>query len=337
LVARKIRDHIGRHAVQLHRRQFLHLTAATAALSALACSAWAQAYPAKPVNLIVTFPAGSAPNIIGRLAGQWLSEHLGQQFVIENKPGFGGNIATEYVVSAPPDGYTILVPVSTNAVNATLYPNLSFNFIRDIAPIAGIGKTPFVVVVPASFPAKTLLEFITYAKANPGKINMASGGIGSSPHVCGELLQIMTEIKLVHVPYRSNYLPDLLAGQVQVVFNPIAQALPLIREGSLRALAVTPAKRSMALPDVPSIGEFVSGYDAFGWYGLGAPSKTPTAIINKLSDAINAALADPKSKARLADLGVEPMPLTSAEFAKFIADETDKWAKVIKSAGMEVR
>jgi tripartite-type tricarboxylate transporter receptor subunit TctC len=181
------------------------------------------------------------------------------------------------------------------------------------------------------------LEFITYAKANPGKINMASGGIGSSPHVCGELLQIMTEIKLVHVPYRSNYMPDLLAGQVQVVFNPIAQALPLIREGSLRALAVTPAKRSMALPDVPSMGEFVSGYDAFGWYGLGAPSKTPTAIINKLSDAINAALADPKSKARLADLGVEPMPLTSAEFAKFIADETDKWAKVIKSAGIEVR
>jgi tripartite-type tricarboxylate transporter receptor subunit TctC len=257
--------------------------------------------------------------------------------VIENKPGFGGNIATEYVVNSRADGYTILMPVSTNAVNATLYPNLSFNFMRDIAPIAGIGKTPFVVVVPASLPAKTLLEFIAYAKANPGKINLASGGIGSSPHVCGELLQIMTEIKLVHVPYRSNYMPDLLAGQVQVVFNPIAQALPLIREGKLRALAVTPAKRSAALPDVPSIGEFVSGYDAFGWYGLGAPSKTPADIINKLSDAMNAALADPKSKARLADLGVEPMPLTSAEFAKFIADETDKWAKVIKSAGIKVQ
>ena len=314
----------------------LHLAAASAALLALSCSAWAQAYPAKPVSLIVTFPAGSGPDIIGRLTGQWLSERLGQPFVIENKPGFGGNIGTEYVVNSAADGYTILMPVSTNAVNATLYPNLSFNFVRDIAPIAGIGKTPFVVVVPPSFPAKTLPEFIAYAKANPGKINMASGGIGSSPHVCGELLQIMSGIKLVHVPYRSNYMPDLLAGQVQVVFNPIAQALPLIREGKLRPLAVTPAKRSAALPDVPSIGEFVPDYDAFGWYGLGAPGKTPVEIINKLSDAMNAALADAKSKARLADIGVEPMPLTSAEFAKFIADETDKWANVIKSVGIKV-
>ena len=314
----------------------LHLAAASAALLALSCSAWAQAYPAKPVSLIVTFPAGSGPDIIGRLTGQWLSERLGQPFVIENKPGFGGNIGTEYVANSAADGYTILMPVSTNAVNATLYPNLSFNFVRDIAPIAGIGKTPFVVVVPPSFPAKTLPEFIAYAKANPGKINMASGGIGSSPHVCGELLQIMSGIKLVHVPYRSNYMPDLLAGQVQVVFNPIAQALPLIREGKLRPLAVTPAKRSAALPDVPSIGEFVPGYDAFGWYGLGASRKTPAGIINKLSDAMNAALADAKSKARLADIGVEPMPLTSAEFAKFITDETDKWAKVIKSAGIKV-
>jgi tripartite-type tricarboxylate transporter receptor subunit TctC len=197
-----------------HRRQFLHLTAIAAALPKLACYAWAEVYPAKPVNMIVTFPAGSGPDIIGRLAGQWLSERLGQQFVIENKPGFGGNIGTEYVVNSLADGYTILMPVSTNAVNPTLYPNLSFNFMRDIAPIAGIGKTPFVVVVPASFPANTLLEFIAYAKANPGKINMASGGIGSSPHVCGELLQTMTGIKLVHVPYRTNYIPDLLAGQV---------------------------------------------------------------------------------------------------------------------------
>jgi tripartite-type tricarboxylate transporter receptor subunit TctC len=318
--------------MKLPRRTFLHLSA----LLALSCSAWAEAYPAKPISLIVTFPAGSGPDIIGRLAGQWLSERLGQQFVIENKPGFGGNIGTEYVVNSAPDGYTILMPVSTNAVNATLYPNLSFHFMRDIAPIAGIGKTPFVVVVPPSFPAKTLPEFIAYAKANPGKINMASGGIGSSPHVCGQLLQIMSGIKLVHVPYRSNYMPDLLAGQVQVVFSPIAQALPLIREGKLRPLAVTPAKRSAALPDVPSIGEFVSGYDAFGWYGLGASRKTPAGIVNKLSDAMNAALADPKSKARLADIGVEPMPLTSAEFAKFISDETDKWAKVIKSVGIKV-
>src|SRR5262249_1076146 len=231
------------------RRNFLFSPAGAARLLASPCSAWAQAYPANPVSLIVTFPAGSGPDIIGRLAGQWLSERLGQQFVIENKPGFGGNIGTEYVVNSAADGYTIVMPVSTNAVNATLYPNLSFNFMRDIAPIRGIGKTPFVVVVPPSFPAKTLPEFIAYAKANPGKINMASGGIGSSPHVCGELLQIMTGIKLVHVPYRSNYMPDLLAGQVQVVFNPIAQALPVIRDGKLRALAVTPAKRSAALPD----------------------------------------------------------------------------------------
>src|SRR5262249_13079807 len=209
--------------VKLPRRKFLHLATGAAALLALSCSAWAQAYPEKPVSLIVTFPAGSGPDIIGRLAGQWLLERLGQQFVIENKPGFGGNIGTEYVVNSAADGYTIVMPGSTNAVNATLYQNLSFNFMRDIAPIAGIGKTPFVVVVPPSFPAKTLPEFIAYAKANPGKINMASGGIGSSPHVCGELLQIVTGIKLVHVPYRSNYMPDLLAGQVQVVFNPIAQ------------------------------------------------------------------------------------------------------------------
>jgi tripartite-type tricarboxylate transporter receptor subunit TctC len=322
--------------MKLPLRRFLHLATGAAALLALSCSALAQTYPAKPVSLIVTFPAGSGPDIIGRLAGHWLSERLGQQFVIENKPGFGGNIGTEYVVNSAADGYTILMPVSTNAVNATLYPNLSFNFMRDIAPIAGIGKTPFVVVVPPSFPAKTLPEFIAYAKANPGKINMASGGIGSSPHVCGELFQITSGIKLVHVPYRSNYMPDLLAGQVQVVFNPIAQALPLIQEGKLRPLAVTPAKRSAALPDVPSIGEFVPGYDAFGWYGLGAPRNTPAGIINKLSDAMNAALADANSKARLADIGVEPMPLTSAEFAKFIADETDKWAKVIKSVGISV-
>jgi tripartite-type tricarboxylate transporter receptor subunit TctC len=322
--------------MKLSRRTFLHLAAGAAALLALSCSAWAGAYPAKPVSLIVTFPAGSGPDIIGRLVGQWLSERLGQQFVIENKPGFGGNIGTEYVVNSAADGYTILMPVSTNAVNATLYPNLNFHFMRDIAPIAGIGKTPFVVVVPPSFPANTLPEFVAYAKANPGKINMASGGIGSSPHVCGELLQIMSGIKLVHVPYRSNYMPDLLAGQVQVVFNPIAQALPLIREGKLRPLAVTPAKRSAALPNVPSIGEFVPGYDAFGWYGLGASRNTPAGIINKLSDAMNAALVNANSKVRLADIGVEPMPLTSAEFAKFIADETDKWAKVIKSAGIKV-
>ena len=229
--------------MKLLRRQFLRLAAGAAALRLISRSAWAQAYPARPVHLIVTFPAGSAPDIIARLAAQHLSERLGQQFVIENKPGAGGNIATEYVAKAEPDGYTILMPVSTNAVNVALYRNLNFDFIRDIAPIAGIAKTAFVIIVPASFPAKTLQEFIAYLKANPGKVNMASGGIGTSPHVCGELFQIMTGTKMVHVPYRGNYMPDLLAGQVQVVFNPIAQALPLIHDGKLRALGVTTAKR----------------------------------------------------------------------------------------------
>ena len=320
----------------LSRRQILHLAASTAALPAFSSFAWAQAYPARPVQLIVTFPAGSAPDIIARLAGQHLSERLGQQFVIENKPGAGGNIATEYVVKAEPDGYTILMPVSTNAVNMALYRNLNFDFVRDIAPIAGIAKTPFVVIVPASFPVKTLQEFITYLKANPGKINMASGGIGTSPHVCGELFQIMTGTKMVHVPYRGNYMSDLLAGQVHVVFNPIAQALPLIHDGKLRALGVTTAKRSAALPDVPAIGEFVKDYDAFGWYGLGAPSKTPPEIIKKLGDAMNSALADPNVTARFSQLGVEPMPLNSAGFAKHIAEEAEKWAKVIEAQSIKL-
>ena len=320
----------------IRRRQFLQLAAGAAALPAISRSAWAQGYPARSVHLIVTFPAGSAPDIIARLAGQHLSERLGQQFVIENRPGAGGNIATEYVAKAEPDGYTILMPVSTNAVNVALYRNLSFDFIRDIAPIAGIAKTPFVIIVPASFPAKTLPEFIAHLKANPGKVNMGSGGIGTSPHVCGELFQIMTETKMVHVPYRGNYMPDLLAGQVHVVFNPIAQALPLIHDGKLRALGVTTAKRTAALPDVPAIGELVKDYDAFGWYGLGAPSKTPPEIIKKLGDAMNAALADPNVKARFSQLGVDPMPLSSAGFAKHIAEEAEKWAKVIEAQGIKV-
>ena len=320
--------------MKLPRRQFLHLAAVAAALPAFARTARAQAYPARPVRLIVMFPAGSAPDIIARLAGQWLSERLGQQFVIENRPGFGGNIATEFVAKAPPDGYTLLMPVSTNAVNATLYPNLSFNFVRDIAPIAGIANAPFVIVVPPSSPAKTLPEFIAYAKANPGKINMASAGNGTSPHVFGELFQIMTGVNLVHVPYRGEYIPDLLAGQVHVVFNPIPQSLELIRTGKLRALAVTTAKRVEALPDIPAVGEFVPGYEAAGWYGLGVPRNTPAEVVNKLSEAMNAALADPTAKARLADLGVQPRPMTPSEFGKFIADETDKWAKVIRSAGI---
>jgi tripartite-type tricarboxylate transporter receptor subunit TctC len=320
----------------LHRRQLLQLAAGAAALPAFSRSAWAQAYPTRPVQLIVTFPPGSAPDIIARLSGQHLSERLGQQFVIENRPGAGGNIATEQVAKAAPDGYTILMPVSTNAVNVALYRNLNFDFIRDIAPIAGIARTPFVIVVPASFPAKTLAEFVAYLKANPDKVNMASNGIGTSPHVCGELFQLMTGTKMVHVPYRGNYMSDLLAGQVQVVFNPMAQVLPLIREGKLRALGVTTAKRAAALPEVPAIGELVAGYDAFGWYGLAAPAKTPPEIIKKLSDAMNEALADPKVRERFSQLGVEPMPLTPDGFAKHIAEEADKWAKVIKAQGIKV-
>lgn len=321
----------------LHRRRFLHLAAGAAALPAFSRSAWSQAYPARPVNLVVTFPAGSAPDIIARLAAQQMAERLGQQFVIENKPGAGGNIATEYVVRAAPDGYTLLMPVSTNAVNIALYRNLSFDFQRDIAPIAGIAKTAFVIITPSSFPAKTLQEFVAYLKANPGKVNMASGGIGTSPHLCGELFQIQTGTKMVHVPYRGNYMSDLLANQVQVVFNPIAQALPLIREGKLRAYGVTTAYRIKALPDVPAIGEVVKDYDAIGWYGLGAPAKTPPDIIKKLSEAMNAAIAEPKVKERFDTLGVEPMPLTPEGFKKHIAVEAEKWGKVIKAQGIQVR
>jgi tripartite-type tricarboxylate transporter receptor subunit TctC len=320
----------------LPRRRFLHLAGGAVAFPVVSRFAWAQSYPTRPVHLIVTFPPGSAPDIIARVSGQHLSERLGQQFVIENKPGAGGNIATEYVAKAEPDGYTILMPVSTNAVNVALYRNLNFDFMRDIAPIAGIAKTPFVIVVPASFPAKTLSEFTAHLKANPGKVNMGSNGIGTSPHVCGELFQLMTGTKMVHVPYRGNYMSDLLAGQVQVVFNPIAQVLPLIREGKLRALGVTTAKRAAALPDVPAIGELVAGYDAFGWYGLGAPAKTPPEIIKKLSGAINEALTIPTVKERFSQLGVEPMPLTPEGFAKHIAEEVEKWAKVIKAQGIKV-
>jgi tripartite-type tricarboxylate transporter receptor subunit TctC len=323
-------------SMQLPRRQFLHWAAGAAALPALSRRAWSQAYPARPIHLIVTFPPGSAPDIIARLVGEWLSARLGQQFVIENKPGAGGNIATEYVVRAAPDGYTLLMPVSTNAVNATLYPNLSFNFVRDIVPVAGIATTPFIVLLTPSFPAKTVPELIAYAKANPGKINMSSGGVGSSPHVFGELFQIMTETKFVHVPYRGSYTTDMISGQIHLGFVPIAQALPLIRSGQLRALATTTAKRNDVLPDVPTIGEFLPGYEAFGWYGLGVPKDTPAEIIKTLSDAMNAALADPNTKKRLVDLGVDPMPLDSARFAKHITDETEKWAKVIKTAGIKL-
>jgi tripartite-type tricarboxylate transporter receptor subunit TctC len=321
--------------MKLPRRNFLHLAAGAAALSAVSRIARAQSYPTRPVRIVVGYPAGNAPDIIARLIGQWLSERLGQQFVIENRPGFGGNIGTEVVVKAPPDGYTLLLPVSTHAVNATLYANLNFNFIRDIAPVASVADAPFVMVVAPSFPAKTVPEFVAYAKANPSKINMASPGNGTAPHIFGELFMSMTGVHLVHVPYRGAYMSDLLAGQIQVVFGPIAQSVELIRTGKLRALAVTTAKRLEALPDVPSVGEFVPGYEASGWYGVGAPKNTPAEIVEKLNEATNVALADPKLKARLADLGVRPRPMTPTEFGKFTADETEKWGKVIRAANIK--
>jgi tripartite-type tricarboxylate transporter receptor subunit TctC len=322
--------------MKIDRRKFLHIAAGAAALPIASRVASADTYPSRPVTLVVTFPAGSAPDIIARLAAQHMSERLGQSIVVENKPGAGGNIATDYVVRAEPDGYTLLMPVSTNAVNIALYRNLSFDFQRDIAPIAGIAKTAFVIITPSSFPTRDLNEFIAYLKANPGKVNMASGGIGTSPHMCGELFQIHTGTKMVHVPYRGNYMPDLLAGQVQVVFNPIAQALPLIREGKLRAYGVTTSYRTKALPDVPAIGEVVKDYDAIGWYGLGAPARTPPAIVKKLSEAMNAAIAIPAVKDRFVQLGVEPMPLTPEGFEKHIAVEAEKWGKVIRAQSISM-
>jgi tripartite-type tricarboxylate transporter receptor subunit TctC len=320
--------------MKLPRRNFLHLAAGAVALPAFSRLARAQAYPSRPVRMIVGFGPGSAPDIVARLIGQWLSDRLGQPFLIENRPGAASNIGTEAVVRAEPDGYTVQMTVLTNVFNTTLYTNLKFNFGSDIAHVAGVANAPYVVVVSPIFPARTIPEFIAYAKANPGKINMASGGTGSSSHIFGELFKTMAGVDLVHVPYRGNYMPDLLAGQVQFAINPIPQALELVRTGKLTALAVTTTHRLAALPDLPTVAETVPGYEALGWYALGAPKNTPAEIVDKLNAATNAALADPKLKARLADLGIEPMPMTPAEFRKFIAGETDKWTKVIKSAGV---
>jgi tripartite-type tricarboxylate transporter receptor subunit TctC len=318
-----------------HRRQFLHLAAGSAALPLVSRTVSAQAYPSRPVHIIIGYPAGGSPDIIGRLVGQWLSERLNQQFIVDNRPGAASNIGTEIAAKAPPDGYTLFVAVSTNAVNATLYTNLNFNFIRDLVPVAGVGRTPFVMVFNPSFPAKTLPEFIAYAKANPRKINMASQGMGTTPHVCGELLKTMTGVDFVHIPYRGNLMPDLLAGQVHFYFSPMAQAIELVKDGRLRALGVTTATRVDALPDVPAIAEFVPGYVAIGWYGICAPAGTPAAIIDRLNSEIIAGVAAPDLKARFLALGVEPMPMTAAEFGKFIADEIEKWARVITLAGIK--
>jgi len=323
--------------MKLPRRKFLHLAAGAAALPAAARFAWAQAYPARPVRIVVPFTPGGASDITARLMGQWLSERLGQQFVIDNRPGGGTNIGTEAVVRAPADGYTLLMVGGYNAINATLYDKLNHNFIRDIAPVAGIIVVPNVMVVNPSVPAATVPEFIAYAKSKPGKTTMASAGTGTPSHVTGELFKMMAGVNLVHVPYRGGgpALTDLLSGQVQVMFATMPSSIEYIRAGKLRALAVATATRSEALPDVPTVGEFVPGYEASSWSGLGAPRATPAEIVDKLNKEVNAALDDPKMKARLADLGGVALPGSPADFGKLIADETEKWAKVIKFAGIK--
>jgi tripartite-type tricarboxylate transporter receptor subunit TctC len=321
--------------MKLPHRQFLHLAAGAAALPAMPRIARAQPYPSRPVRIIIPFPAGQATDTVARLMGQSLLERLGQPFVIENRTGAGGNIGTETVVRATPDGYTLLLVGLSNAINATLYEKLNFNFIRDIAPVASIGGGPYIMVVNPSVPAKTVPELVAYAKANSGKINMASSGSGSVSHVFGELFKMMTGVNLVHVPYRGGYVPDLLSGQVQVVFGTISSCIQYVMGGMLRALAVTTATRSDALPDIPTLAEFVPGYEASQWYGVGAPKDTPAAVIDKLNKEINAVAADPIIKARLAGLGVDPMSMTSAEFGKSIAAETEKWAKVIRVANIK--
>jgi tripartite-type tricarboxylate transporter receptor subunit TctC len=323
--------------MKLPRRQFLDLAAGAAVLPAVSRIARAQAYPSRPVRWIVPFGPAGATDITARLIGQWLSERLGQQFVIENRPGAGGNVGTEAVVRAPADGYTLLFVNTANAISTTLYEKLSFNFVRDIAPIAPIVRFPYIMVVNPSVPPKTLPEFIAYAKANPGKINMASPGIGSTPHVNGELFKVMTGTNLVHVPYRSAaaVMTDLLSGQVQLYFGTTASSLEYVRTGKLRALAVTIERRLDALPDIPTVGDFVPGYEASNWYGIGAPRNTPVEVIEKLNKETNAGLADPKLKARLDDLGGIALTGSPADFGKLIADETEKWGKVVKFTGIK--
>ncbi len=323
--------------MRLPRRNFLHLAAGVTALPVLPRIAYALDYPTRPARIIVGYAAAGPTDIAGRLVGQWLSERPGQQFVVENRPGAGTNIGTEVVVRASPDGYTLLLVGTTNAINATLYDNLNFNFIHDIAPVASIMRTNSVMVVNLSSPAKTVPEFISYARANPGKINMATAGVGSPPHVYGELFKAMAGVDLISVHYRGGGLGlvDLLGGQVQVMFEGITSSIEFIKAGKLRPLAVTSATRSAALPDIPTIGEFVPGYEATGWFGLGAPDKAPMQIIDRLNKEINAGLADATMKARIADLGGSPMPMSPTDFGKFITDETDKWGKVIRAAGMK--
>ncbi len=320
-----------------HRRRFLHLAASAAALPATSRIAWAQAYPTRPVRIFVGFAAGGTSDIVGRLLGQWLSERLGQPFVIENRPGASANLATEAVAKAAADGYTLLLIGGVNTINATLFDKLSFDFLRDIAPVASVFETPLVVEINPSVPVHTIPEFITYAKDNVGKLNMGTPGVGTPPHVAGELFKMMAGVDMVHVPYRGTgpMLTDLIGGQVQVAFDPLPASIEHIRAGKLRALAVTTASRSEALPSIPSASEAVPGYIASNWYGFAAPKNTSPVIVDKLNAEINAALADPRMKARLADLGGTPFASSPTDFAKFVADDTAKWAKVIRAANIK--
>jgi tripartite-type tricarboxylate transporter receptor subunit TctC len=323
--------------VRFPRRRLFRLAAGAATLPFVARLARAQAYPSRPVRVIVGFAAGGVTDLMARLMGQWLSERLGQSFVIENRPGAGSNIGTEAVVRAAPDGYTLLLCGTPNTINGAVFQKMSFNFVRDIAPVAGIARVPNVMEVHPSVPAETVPEFIAYAKANPKKLSMASAGSGTTSHVAGELFKLMTGVDLVHVPYRGSGLAvtDMLGGQVQVMFDNMVSSIPHIRDGKLRALALTTATRSDALPGVPTVGEFVPGYEASGHQGIGAPRHTPADIVETLNREINAGLADPKVKARLAELGGVVLPGSADEFGQFIVDETEKWAKVVKFAGIK--
>ena len=323
----------------LPRRRFLHLAAGAAALPAIPRMAWAQTYPARPVRLIVGYAAGGAADIAARLMCQWLSDRMGQQFILENRPGAGTNIGTEMVVRAAPDGHTILLISLANAINSSLYDNLNFNFIRDIASVGGMMRLPQVMVINRDVPAKTIAEFIDYAKANPGKLNMGSSGIGTSVHLAGELFMALTGVKMTHVPYRgtATAFTDLIAGQIQVMFPAISSSIEYIKAGTLRGLAATTAARLDVLPDMPAMGEAVPGYEASAWYGLGVPKGTSAAVVERLNTEMNAGLADPNIKARFAELGVPVLSTSPAEFGKLVVDETEKWAKVVKLSGAKAQ
>jgi tripartite-type tricarboxylate transporter receptor subunit TctC len=323
----------------IHRRELLRLTGATAAVAVRSQAAWAETYPSRPVRILVGYAAGGGADIAARLIGQWLSDRLQQQFLVENRTGAATNIATEAVVRSPPDGYTLLLVNAANAINATYYENLSFNFMRDIVPVAGVGRFPYFMAVNPSFPAKNVGEFIAYAKAHPRRVNMGTGGAGGPDHASGELLQLMTGIQMTHVPYRGTApaLNDLLGGQVQMVFCTIPSAIQYIKAGTLRAIAVTSATRLESMPEIPTVGDTVPGFESAQWYGVGAPAGTPAAIIETVNKEVTAALADPKMKGRLDDLGAVPLSMSPEEFGKFLANETEKMGKVIKAAGISVK